>query len=117
MSSTNRTKTHCPNGHPYSGQNLYLYERPQHNRPPYVERRCRECANRRSKEQAEAKRKVERAALAACEEEQRARDHFIAQWCREIEGKDALALPEKMMRFGEQYTARSQGEVAWDEPI
>jgi hypothetical protein len=34
----NRTKTHCPKGHPYSGDNLILYKYGK-----YTFRRCREC--------------------------------------------------------------------------
>lgn len=35
---TNATKTHCPQGHPYSGDNLYL--------SPRGNRQCRECVRR-----------------------------------------------------------------------
>lgn len=35
---TNATKTHCPHGHPYSGENLYI--------SPRGNRQCRECVRR-----------------------------------------------------------------------
>ena len=35
----NKVKTHCPQGHPYSGDNLYLHTR----RGRGVQRQCREC--------------------------------------------------------------------------
>jgi HNH endonuclease len=41
-------KTHCPAGHPYSGENLYVY-------PTSNIRRCRECGRRQSKAQREKK--------------------------------------------------------------
>ena len=36
---TQRNKTHCPHGHPYSGDNLYVYR---------GRRNCRACAKQRS---------------------------------------------------------------------
>ena len=38
-------KTHCPQGHPYSGENLYLWNDPR----GYVKRMCRTCNKARSK--------------------------------------------------------------------
>ena len=47
---TNATKTHCPQGHPYSGENLYL--------SPRGYRQCRECV--RKSQMRYQKRKVKR---------------------------------------------------------
>ncbi len=41
----NRAKTHCPKGHPYSGDNLIVYQRTSGPR-----RHCRECVNQRTRE-------------------------------------------------------------------
>ena len=40
LSGQNGRKTHCPRGHPYSGENLRLYQAPNKNHPC---RRCRIC--------------------------------------------------------------------------
>lgn len=42
MSKVNRSKTHCPEGHPYDEENTYT--------PPTGGRYCRACMRRRSRE-------------------------------------------------------------------
>ena len=45
---TNVDKTHCPQGHPYDGDNLILERRPAADGGVRVTRRCRECGRRKS---------------------------------------------------------------------
>jgi hypothetical protein len=40
-------RTHCPQGHPYAGPNLYAYHDPK--RPGIVSRMCRECGRARKR--------------------------------------------------------------------
>lgn len=44
MSARHATKTHCPEGHPLSGDNLVFEKQGNH-----MSRRCRECRRRRDK--------------------------------------------------------------------
>jgi len=43
--SASAKKTHCPEGHPYSGENLLVWKRPGGR----VARVCRECSNANSR--------------------------------------------------------------------
>ena len=54
--ATNAAKTHCPQGHPYEGDNLYVNPRGQ--------RKCRECL-REDKRRYYARRRADRAAATA----------------------------------------------------
>jgi len=44
---TSRLKTHCPQGHPYSGDNLYQYGKFRH---------CRKCRNAKRRSKVDARR-------------------------------------------------------------
>ncbi len=46
----NADKTHCPSGHPYAGENLYLIKRGG--------RQCKECNRVRSRERQRQRRKA-----------------------------------------------------------
>lgn len=48
-SAVNAEKTHCPKGHPYSGDNLYVY-------PTSNIRRCRECGRQQCRARYYAKK-------------------------------------------------------------
>ncbi len=49
QTAMNAAKTHCPQGHPYSGSNLYTYEHRQPDGRVYRYRMCKACARERQR--------------------------------------------------------------------
>lgn len=66
LAAMHLAKTHCPAGHPLSGENLYVYV----TKEGFTERACRIC-RRESAERYEAKRTAKRRAARAMQEDGR----------------------------------------------
>ncbi len=57
-------KTHCPKGHPYEGDNLWVYRQRDKSGNVHLVRSCRTCMRVRSRKNAEDYRRAREDALA-----------------------------------------------------